>query len=97
MSRTYGARCSGWETGNLPTDQAALLSAAALRPEEVATPDGDGATWDGKHRLAVSDVYGTLGFATPLVELPLDRVTPGEAGMPCVASPEPAWASRPST
>jgi hypothetical protein len=75
---TYGALFTAWESGSLPADQGALLAAAALRPEEAATPDGAGATWDGKRRLAVSDVYGTLRFATPLAELPLDRVTPGE-------------------
>jgi hypothetical protein len=75
---TYGGLFAAWETGSLPPDQRALLSAAALTPEEIATPDGDGAVWDGKRRLAVSDVYGSLRFGTPLVELPLDKVTPAE-------------------
>jgi len=29
--------------------------------------------------LAVSDVYNTIHFATPLIELPIDKVTQSEA------------------
>jgi hypothetical protein len=35
-------------------------------------------TWDGDRQAAVSDVYNTLHFTTPLIELPIDRVTPAE-------------------
>jgi hypothetical protein len=76
---TSGALFTAWETGRLPGNQNALLSAAALTREEVATPDGRGAVWDSRRRLAVSDVYGTLRFTTPLAELPFDKVTPAEA------------------
>jgi hypothetical protein len=76
---SYGALFAAWEGGGRPADQGELLAAAALKPEDVATPDGTGAVWDVRRRVAVSDVYGTLRFATPLLELPIDKVTPGEA------------------
>lgn len=76
---TYGALFAAWEGGRLPADQGELLAAAALKPTDVATPEGTGAVWDARHRVAVSEVYGTLRFATPLLELPIDQVTPGEA------------------
>jgi hypothetical protein len=75
---TYGALFSAWEGRGLPPDQRELLRAAALLPEDVAAPDGKGAAWDGKRLLAVSDVYNTVRFATPLLELPIDKVTPAE-------------------
>jgi hypothetical protein len=75
---TYGALFAAWEGGRLPRDQDELLRAAALTPEDLATPEGRGATWDGKRLLAASDVYNTVRFATPLLELPIDKVTPAE-------------------
>src|SRR5262249_1393470 len=74
---TNAALFHAWETGRLPADQAAALAQAGLKPEEVAVPDGRLA-WDAKQRLAGSDVYGTLHFATPLIELPIDKVTEQE-------------------
>ena len=68
-----------WETGKFPADHAAVLAAAGLKPEDVAVPEGKGARWDARQRLAVSDVYNTIQFATPLVELPIDKVTRAEA------------------
>jgi hypothetical protein len=75
---TYGALFAAWEGGRLPRDQGELLRAAALAPDDVTTPEGRGAAWDSKRLLAVSDVYNTVRFATPLLELPLDKVTPAE-------------------
>jgi hypothetical protein len=43
-------------------------------------------------RSAASSFQGTITVAAAAA-----AVTPGEAGMPCVASPEPASASSPST
>lgn len=76
---TNAALFTAWETGKLPADHQALLAASALRPAEVYTPEGNGVTWDAADQVAVSDVYNTLHFPTPLIELPLDRVTPAEA------------------
>jgi hypothetical protein len=76
---TNAALFGAWETGKLPADHAAALAAAGLRPEDVAVPEGKGALWDSGQQLAVSDVYNTIHFATPLIELPIGRVTPAEA------------------
>jgi hypothetical protein len=75
---TNAALFGAWETGKLPADQAAVLAAAGLRPEDVAIYDGKGARWDAGSQLAVSDVYNTIHFATPLIELPIDKVTRAE-------------------
>ncbi len=75
---TNGALFHAWETGKLPADHAALLKGAHLRPEELEIPDGKGIVWNAERRLAVSDVYNTQLFATPLVELPIDMITPNE-------------------
>ncbi len=76
---TNAALFTAWETGQLPADHQALLAASALRPAEIYTPEGNGVTWDAADQLAVSEVYNTLHFPTPLIELALDRVTPAEA------------------
>ena len=76
---TNAALFGAWETGKLPADHAAVLAAAGLRPEDVAVPEGKGARWEAGRQRAVSDVYNTIHFATPLIELPLDKVTQGEA------------------
>jgi hypothetical protein len=75
---TDAALFAAWEDGDMPVEQRALLAAAALRPDEIEGPDGEGARWDGRRRLATSEVYNTLHFATPLIELPIDKVTPTE-------------------
>jgi hypothetical protein len=75
---TNAALFCAWETGKLPTDLGAVLAGAGLRPDDIAAPEGQ-VRWDARQRVAISDVYGTLHFATPLIELPLDRVTPAEA------------------
>jgi hypothetical protein len=79
---TNAALFAGWERGSpLPewTRHEQLLEAAALKPEYLYVPEGKGVTWDRAARVAVSDVYNTIHFATPLVELPIDKVTPEEA------------------
>jgi hypothetical protein len=75
---TNAAMFTGWETGKHPSDHAALLRASALKPEEIYTPEGKGVTWDAARQTAVSDVYNTIHFATPLLELPVDKITPTE-------------------
>jgi hypothetical protein len=76
---TNAALFGAWETGKLPADHAAVLAAAGLRPEDVAVPEGKGARWNGERQLAISDAYNTIHFATPLIELPIDKVTRAEA------------------
>jgi hypothetical protein len=75
---TNAALFTAWETGKLPADHPALLAASALRPGEIYTPEGNGVTWNAADQVAVSDVYNTLHFPTPLIELPLVRITPAE-------------------
>jgi hypothetical protein len=76
---THGAMFTAWETGKLPINHDHLLQATGLKPEEVFTPGGGGAFWDHENKIAVSGIYNTPHFATPLIELPIDFVTPQEA------------------
>jgi hypothetical protein len=71
---TNNALFTAWEAGKLPSAAAASI----LKPEELYTPEGKGVTWDTSRNQALSEVYGTLQFATPLIELPIDRVTETE-------------------
>lgn len=75
---THGALFTAWDSGKLPADQAALLAATALKPAEIATPEGREVTWDAARKAAVSDSYNTLHFPTPLIELAIDKITPAE-------------------
>jgi hypothetical protein len=75
---TNGALFAAWETGKVPANLNGVLAASKLKPGEVEVPEGEGVVWDGARQVAVSDAYNTLRFATPLVELPIDKVTPEE-------------------
>jgi hypothetical protein len=75
---THGALFTAWETAKLPNDQKLLMEVSGLKPEEVYAPEGNGVTWDRTRQTAVSDVYNTLRFTTPLIELPIDLITPQE-------------------
>jgi hypothetical protein len=75
---THAALFTAWETGKLPDSQKLLLASATLRPEHVYMPEGPGILWDERRNLAVSETYNTIHFATPLVELPIDKVTQQE-------------------
>jgi hypothetical protein len=75
---THAAMFSAWETGKLPADHDALLAASILKPPEIYTPEGNGVAWDAARQTAISDFYNTMHFPTPLVELPIDKITPGE-------------------
>ena len=75
---TNAALFCAWETGMLPADLGAALAGAGLRPDDLAVPDGR-VRWDAGQQLAISDVYNTIHFATPLIELPIERITPAEA------------------
>jgi hypothetical protein len=75
---THGAMFTAWETGKLPSGHSELLDAARLRPEHIYVPEGKQIRWHAAHQVAVSDAYNTLHFATPLIELPLEKITPTE-------------------
>jgi hypothetical protein len=76
---TNAALFGAWDRGQVPADLQGTLRSARLRPEEVAVPEGKAIVWDGAAGRAWSETYGTLEFLTPLIELPLDRVTEVEA------------------
>jgi hypothetical protein len=75
---THAAMFTAWETGKLPTSTAELMRISGLKDDEVALPDG-AAAWDVTRGAAVSEAYGSIHFATPLIELPLTLVTQSEA------------------
>lgn len=72
---THGAMFTAWETGGLPKNHQALLDTAQLRPEHLHLVDDQTMRWDARKQVAVSDVYNTRQFATPLIELPIDKIT----------------------
>jgi hypothetical protein len=76
---THGAMFHGWEKGKLPKDHQSLMAHAGLKAEEIYSPEGTGVLWDSQHKVARSDIYNTIHFATPLIEVPIDKVTPSEA------------------
>ncbi len=76
---THGAMLTAWETGKAPVSTPNILQAAGLKVEELPMPEGKPAIWNPEKLAAVSDVYNTIHFATPLVELPVGGVTRTEA------------------
>ncbi|HEY1381225.1 MAG TPA: hypothetical protein VGF55_30780 [Gemmataceae bacterium] len=72
---TNAALWHAWQTGRPPTSLGAALATAGLTPGDLATPDQPAVTWDAGRQRAASDRYNTLHFATPLAELPIDRVS----------------------
>ncbi|HEY7423755.1 MAG TPA: hypothetical protein VH682_05865 [Gemmataceae bacterium] len=75
----HAALFHAWETGRLPANRKELLAAARLEPEALRDPDGKEVVWDAARQAAVSEVYGTRNFLTPLLELTIDKVTQEEA------------------
>jgi hypothetical protein len=76
--KTNEVMFTAWETGKLPEDEKLLFVSAVLKPEEVYVPGGKPLYWDAERQTAVSEEYNTLHFATPLIEMGIDRVTPTE-------------------
>ena len=74
----HAALFTAWETGKLPADHDQLLEYTELKPEQIFSGDGHPVLWSSQHKLAVSRTYNTLNFATPLIELPIDKVTVDE-------------------
>jgi hypothetical protein len=69
---------TAWENAKLQVDQKTLLTASGLKADELYAPGARDVAWDAGRGVALSDMYNTLAFATPLIELPIDRVTPLE-------------------
>lgn len=76
---TNGALLTAWETGKPPATQAILVGGVGLKPEELPVPEGKPAVWDPERQVAFSDAYNTLDFATPLIELAIDKITEQES------------------
>lgn len=76
---THGAMFTAWDLGRAPVSYPNIINVAGLKLEELPMPDGKAAIWDPEKLVARSDVYNTIHFATPLIELPIDQVTPTEA------------------
>jgi hypothetical protein len=76
---TNGVLFTAWETAPRPAGQHAALTPTGLKPDELYAPGARDVAWDASRQVAVSDVYNTEQFATPLVELPIDQVTSAEA------------------
>jgi hypothetical protein len=72
---SHAAVFAGHEAGTLPADTRALCAQSGLPEAALVVPDGKPVSWDGSRRQAVSEVYGTLQHGTPLLDLPIDRVT----------------------
>ena len=73
-----GALFMAWETGRLPASHDQLLSYTGLKANQLFTPDGAPIVWDAERKLAVSGFYNTLSFATPLIEIAIDKITATE-------------------
>lgn len=74
----HAALYAAWETRKLPATHKELLQRSGLKESELYQPEGKELQWDGERQLAISDAYNTIHFATPLIELPLDKVTERE-------------------
>jgi hypothetical protein len=72
---SHAALAGAWQTGKLPVNHREMLAGALLDKDALDVPDGKPVVWDGDRGQAYSEVYNTLAFTTPLVELPLDSVT----------------------
>jgi hypothetical protein len=75
----YGALYHAWETGRPPADTAALCAAGRLPADQLDVPEGPPVAWDAARRVARSEAYNTRRFLTPLIELPVNKVTRAEA------------------
>jgi hypothetical protein len=76
---TEGALYHAWQTGKPADDHDTLLASAGLNPDEIYLPEGRPLIWDAQRQSAISEVYNTIQFATPLIELPIEQVTEAEA------------------
>jgi hypothetical protein len=75
---TNGAMYTAWETGKMPQNYDTIIQVTGMQPHELFMPDGNAIVWDSERKVAVSSTYNTQHFATPLIEIPIDNVTPTE-------------------
>jgi hypothetical protein len=66
------------EVGGPPATTAALLRAGQLEAAALDVPDGKPAAWDARRGEVVSEAYGSLRAGTPLLDLPIEKVTVAE-------------------
>jgi hypothetical protein len=74
---TNAAILRGW-TRSISSEFDAGLWDGYLENADLAVPDGKPVRWDKVRNVAVADHYGTIHFATPLIEQSIDRVTKSE-------------------
>ncbi len=68
--------------GLRPDDVAIPEVSSPQRPGGDASKKAEGESrlrWEPDSQVAISDAYNTIHFATPLIELPIDKITPAEA------------------
>jgi hypothetical protein len=75
---TNGAMFSSWEASKPAQTIKDIFDHSTLSVGELTMPEGKPVAWDGERQTAVSDAYGTIHFATPLVEIPIEKVTKTE-------------------
>jgi hypothetical protein len=76
---THAALFAGWDAGKPAESLEGLLSLSTLKPNEVPMPEGKPATWNPFKMVGHSEIYNTIHFATPLIEIPIGNVTLREA------------------
>ena len=72
---TNGALLNAWHNARIPQNTRQLTDSGWVTPRDLQN-SGGGVEWNGE--LASSERYGTIRFATPLLELPIDWITADE-------------------
>ena len=72
---TNGALLNAWNNEKIPENTKQLLRTGWVNPQDLQYAEGS-VEWNGK--LATSEQYGTIHFATPLVESPIEWITADE-------------------
>lgn len=76
----FGALLHGWLQGEAPASAEAMVAAGVVEADELKHVDGSGRITFDPATGARSAAWGTAAALTPLIELPLDRVTVSEKG-----------------
>lgn len=77
---TNAAMLHAWRSNGKTGSWVDLVAERDLDPARLVTPPDAAYNWDEKRGIASCVTYNTLAFATPLIELPLDKITPSEQG-----------------